>query len=217
MKAPRLAIAALALWPALNALPAHPADRAEGAGIERAAEPAPPAPAAGDAGSAASPAGQPRRIAEPMPVREVATRGGRAPGQGPSGTALLITLTLNTGMVFGKVVAGATPGTVVLTPAGARSATGGAKLGNAAGAGATNFLVGGPPLTGYSIVLPASATLTSGSNTMTVNAFTSTPGGSGTLSVLGSQALTVGATLQVGASQAAGAYSGTFNVTVTIP
>jgi len=49
---------------------------------------------------------------------------------------------------------------------------------------------------------------------MTVNTFTSTPSGTGQLSVLGSQALTVGATLVVGASQASGSYSGTFSVTV---
>ncbi|HBC79095.1 MAG TPA: hypothetical protein DCZ51_10735, partial [Bacteroidales bacterium] len=67
------------------------------------------------------------------------------------------------------------------------------------------------------ITLPAAATtITSGANTMTVDTWTSSPSGTGTLSAGGSQALTVGATLNVGASQPAGTYvSGTpFTVTV---
>ena len=43
-----------------------------------------------------------------------------------------------------------------------------------------------------------------GLHTMTVNGFTSTPSGTGALSAGGSQTLTVGATLNVAAGQAAG-------------
>jgi hypothetical protein len=51
---------------------------------------------------------------------------------------------------------------------------------------------------------------------MTVDNFTSTPTTSGTLSAAGAQTIDVGATLNVGANQAAGTYvSGTpFSVTV---
>ena len=51
---------------------------------------------------------------------------------------------------------------------------------------------------------------------MTVDTWTSTPSGTGTLSAGGSQTLTVGATLNVAGSQVAGTYvSGTpFTVTV---
>ena len=118
-------------------------------------------------------------------------------------------------MNFGDVVAGGSAGTVVLTTAGVRSATGGTTLGNAGATAAAAFNVTGQGSATYSISLPASTTVTSGGNTMTVNAFASNPSGTGALSAGGSQALTVGATLNVGASQATGTYTGTFNVTVT--
>jgi len=58
-------------------------------------------------------------------------------------------------------------------------------------------------------------TINSGANTMTVGMFTSNPSGAGTLSAGGNQTLSVGATLNVGAGQATGTYSGIFSVTVT--
>lgn len=125
-----------------------------------------------------------------------------------------ITITKNTDMDFAEVVAGGSAGTVVLSTAGARSATGGASLGNSTGTAAAGFTVSGDPSSTYSISLPASATITSAPNTMTVNTFTSSPSGTGTIGVGGTQALSVGATLQVGASQAQGTYTGTFDVTV---
>ena len=82
---------------------------------------------------------------------------------------------------------------------------------------AAHFNVTGANNFTYTITLPAVATtVTSGGNTMTVNAFTSTPSGTGTLSGAGAQTIDVGATLNVGISQAAGTYvSGTpFTVTV---
>jgi hypothetical protein len=126
-----------------------------------------------------------------------------------------ISLTKTADLNFGAVVAGGTSGTVVLTAAGARSATGGTTLGNTAGASAAAFTVAGQPSATYTITLPASTTITfGGSATMTVNNFTSSPSGTGTLSGGGSQTLSVGATLQVGASQEPGTYTGSFNVTV---
>ena len=118
-------------------------------------------------------------------------------------------------MNFGDVVAGGSAGTVALTPAGVRSATGGATLGNAGGVAAAAFTVSGQGSATYAITLPASTTVTSGGNSMTVDTFASNPSGTGALSAGGSQALTCGATLNVGASQASGTYTGTFNVTVT--
>lgn len=125
-----------------------------------------------------------------------------------------ITIANDTDMNFADVVASGSAGTVVLTTAGARSVTGGTTLGNATGTAAAAFTVTGDPSSTYSISLPASATITSSPNTMTVNTFTSNPSGTGTLGVGGTQALSVGATLQVGASQAQGTYTGTFDVTV---
>lgn len=117
-------------------------------------------------------------------------------------------------MEFADVVASGSAGTVVLSTAGARSVTGGATLGNGTGAAAAAFTVSGDPSSTYSISLPASATITSAPNTMTVDTFTSSPSGTGTIGGGGTQTLTVGATLQVGASQAQGTYTGTFDVTV---
>ena len=66
----------------------------------------------------------------------------------------------------------------------------------------------------YIITLPASATVTSGANSMTVDKFKSNPLGTGTLDATGNDSFTVGATLNVGASQVAGTYTGTFSVSV---
>jgi len=115
---------------------------------------------------------------------------------------------------FGNVVAGGSAGTVVMSAAGSRSATGGASLGNAGSAAAAGFTVSGQASATYAITLPSATTITSGGNNMTVNTFTSSPSGTGTLSGGGSQSLAVGATLQVGTSQATGSYTGSFNVTV---
>jgi hypothetical protein len=121
-------------------------------------------------------------------------------------------------MNFGNIVSGAALGTVVLTPAGIRSVTGGAFLPTAVPGTITaaSFTVTGAANFTYAITLPAAATtVTSGANTMTVDTWTSTPTTTGTLTG-GTQTLTVGGTLHVGASQAAGVYvSGTaFAVTV---
>ena len=126
-----------------------------------------------------------------------------------------ISLTKTADLNFGDVVSGASAGTVVVTPAGVRSAGGGATLGNATSVAAAAFTAGGQGSATYAITLPASASVTSGANTMTVNGFTSSPSGTGALNAGGSQPITVGATLNVGAAQATGTYTGTFSVTVT--
>lgn len=129
-----------------------------------------------------------------------------------------ISITKTVDMNFGNVaVQSATAGTVVMTPSGVRSTTGGTTLPTTAGTvAAASFTVAGESGYTYAITLPTSAlTISSGANTMTVGTFTSSPSATGTLTG-GSQTLTVGATLNVGAAQAAGTYtSGTpFNVTV---
>ena len=121
-------------------------------------------------------------------------------------------------MNFGNVAASAALGTVVLDPAGARSFTGGVTLPATAGTvTAASFTVTGTPGYTYAITLPAVAlTITSGGPSMTVDTWTSNPTPTGTL-VAGTSTLTVGATLHVGANQAAGVYgvpAETFTVTV---
>jgi len=126
-----------------------------------------------------------------------------------------IAISAGTPLNFGSIASSAALGTVVMTAAGARSATGGVGLvtdgTNAPTAGV--FTVTGATGIGFSITLPATATITSGANNMTVNAFASTPSGSGTL-VGGTATVNVGATLNVGANQVAGTYTGTYPVTV---
>jgi len=118
-------------------------------------------------------------------------------------------------LAFGELAAGATLGTAVVTPAGTRTLTGGVTPGNSGGVTSASFTVSGIPLFTYSISLPGSAVLTSGANSMTVDTFTSNPSGTGQLQlIIGTQVLTVGATLRVGTNQNSGSYSGTFNVTV---
>jgi hypothetical protein len=119
-------------------------------------------------------------------------------------------------MNFGNVAVSATAGTVILTPASTRSLTGGVTLPAVTGTvSAAAFAVTGLGASTYSISLPASYIITSGSNNMTVNAFTSTPSGTGALTS-GAQTVQVGATLNVAATQAAGTYTNAtgFNVTV---
>ena len=127
-----------------------------------------------------------------------------------------ITLTWGADMDFGDVIAGA--GTVVLTAAASaeRSVTGDTELGNSTGVSSATFTVGGEGSSTYSITLPSDGTLyiVSGSDSMLVETFTSDPSSTGTLSS-GTQTLYVGATLTVGASQAAHSdYRGNFYVRV---
>lgn len=114
---------------------------------------------------------------------------------------------------FGEVAAGNSPGTVVMSPAGNRSAGGGATLGGPGG-NAASFTVSGAPTFTYAITLPTSINIDFGMETMVVDNFTSDPSGTGAIGGGGTQTLNVGATLNLGANQAVGTYSGTFMVTV---
>jgi hypothetical protein len=134
-------------------------------------------------------------------------------------TATIITpisITSSTDLRFGNVAASPTlAGTVLITPAGVRTAGGGATLPAVTGTfGVATFTVNGEGTSTYAITLPGTTTLTgTPSGTMTVDNFSSTPSVTGTLAG-GTQNITVGGTLNVGAAQAAGSYTGTFSVTV---
>jgi hypothetical protein len=125
-----------------------------------------------------------------------------------------IAIVNNGPMSFGDVVPGTSAGSVVLAAAGGRTPSG-VTLGGSTSWSAATFTVTGAPNYAYSIGLPGSVTINSGGNSMTVASFTSNPTGPGNLGSGGTQALAVGATLSVGASQAVGFYTGSFNVTVT--
>ena len=131
-----------------------------------------------------------------------------------------ITIVKNVDMNFGNVAVSASlAGTVVLAPAGTRT-TGGAggvtlpsTTGTVAGA---DFTVSGQASYTYAVTLPSTASLTDGTHFMTVNAFTSSPATTGTLSSGGTQDLKVGATLNVSAAQASGVYTNATAVPVTV-
>jgi hypothetical protein len=121
-------------------------------------------------------------------------------------------------MNFGNIAVSPTvAGTVVLAPAGTRTKNGGVTLPAVTGTvAAASFTVTGLGTSTYAITLPSSIVLNgTPSGTMTVNAFTSTPSGTGALTA-GSQTLLVGGTLNVGAAQAAGTYTNTTDMTVTV-
>jgi hypothetical protein len=132
-----------------------------------------------------------------------------------------IAITKTVDMNFGNIAVGTSAGTVVLTPAGTRTSTGGVTLPATTGTvSAASFNVTGEGNYTYAITLPSSAytiTRVGNTETMTVNSFVSNPtvAAGGTLSS-GSQTLTVGATLNVAGSQVAGTYTNAtgFNVTV---
>lgn len=121
---------------------------------------------------------------------------------------------------FGKLSVTSAPGTLVLSTAGVRSATGGVNWVPASTATTATYHVVGAASTGYTITVPGTITVNrSGGGTMTitskVKAATAADGvSSGTLTALGTDDFAVGGTLNVGASQTVGAYTGTFDVTV---
>lgn len=120
---------------------------------------------------------------------------------------------------FGNVAVQSTVGgTVVLDPAGDRLATGGVTLPAISGTvTAAAFLVTGQEDYNYDITLPsAPISLADGAaHTMMVGDFTSNPSATGTLTA-GSQVVNVGATLAVGAAQAAGVYVSPVPFEVTV-
>lgn len=124
---------------------------------------------------------------------------------------------LNTrGIAFGAFAAG-TGGGVVISPAGSRSATGGVVLIAISEGEAAQFTISGDPDFTYSISLPSDGTVAlddGAGHSMEITGFTSHPALTGQLSGGGSQALAIGATLNVGAHQPAGNYAGDFPVTV---
>lgn len=129
--------------------------------------------------------------------------------------AAAITLGNTQTLAFGKFVAGS-GGTVSIGANGMRSKSGGVVLVPSGVGTAAQFSVTGDPNVTYAISLPGNGvvSLTSGSDSMAVTNFTSSPNLAGTLGAGGSQTLSVGATLHVGSNQATGAYSGAFDVTV---
>jgi len=140
-----------------------------------------------------------------------------------TGTVVLpISIAKTLDLSFGKFMAGASLGTVVVSTSNAQSVTGGVTTTAALGASAkaATFTVTGEPSSTYAITYPNTTTLTGAGAPLTLDSFTnavdagSVAAGVGTLPVAGSHVLSVGATAHVAASQVSGVYSGSFDVTV---
>ncbi len=142
-------------------------------------------------------------------------------------------------LLFGNIQAGTTAGTVTITPAGVKSATGGASAyattGNIAAAG---FHVVGDANSMFTVALPANGACSLAATTNTNDGHYQETGASMNVvnftfntsnpvdltqgdgqhivyfGALGDADLTVGATLNVNASQLPGYYQGSFNVSV---
>ncbi len=123
-------------------------------------------------------------------------------------------------MQFGNAaVSGATGGMVILSPDGMRTTGGsGVTLPATTGAiSAAKFTVAGAPGFTYAITLPASTVINGpGTANLLVDAFTSIPSATGTLTAAGTQVLKVGARLNINAAQSPGLYTNASGVPVTV-
>lgn len=127
---------------------------------------------------------------------------------------------------FGKIIAGTTAGTVTVTPAGNRTATGGTRL---AGTGAQPAAFAGYGFQNQTVSISVNSNTpvvrrVGGSETMRFDTFiigstptaqlTTAPLAFRIASTTGMFAFPVGATLRVGARQVSGTYTGGFSVTL---
>ena len=123
---------------------------------------------------------------------------------------IVLTHTSGTSLNFGSFTTG-TGGTVVVGSDGAGSATGDVGFVPSSTEAADQFTVKGDNNRNFSITT-ASGTVVNGATTI---AFTTAPSAaSGTTSATGTAAFSVGGTLTVIGTEAAGAYSGSYNATV---
>lgn len=133
-----------------------------------------------------------------------------ATGDASATIAQPISVAQTTPLNFGSVTTSAATGTIEITPAGAVN-----YLGGVANFGGTptpaTFAVNGEGALAFNVTLPTTATLTSGANSMVVNTFTHNAPAALTGGVANFQ---VGATLNVGANQPSGNYTGTYTITV---
>ena len=130
----------------------------------------------------------------------------------PPLTCSAISINAIQSLAFGKFAAG-TGGTVRVSSSNVRTKTGAVTLLSSDKGHAALFSVTSPSTGTYSISLPTSVTLSSGSHTVTVDGFESNPAHTGADSPAASS-LSVGATMTISSNQTPGDYSGTFMVTI---
>jgi hypothetical protein len=129
-----------------------------------------------------------------------------------------IGMTLVNNMNFGNIATNGSAGTVVLSTGSIRTPGTGVSLPAATGTvTAASFDVTGSGTFTYTITIPSSPISLTGGPTsgVTVGTFISAPSGTGALTA-GAQTLLVGATLNLPANTAAGAYSNASDLAVTV-
>ena len=121
---------------------------------------------------------------------------------------------------FGQIARPNTAGTIVMSPLGVITATGGllpsTAITQTIARGPGSFTITGDPSRLFRLTLPAgNVTLRAGARTMRMSAMRSNwVSGTSRLNTSGTFALSIGATLNIGANQANGSYSGTYAATV---
>ncbi len=127
-----------------------------------------------------------------------------------------LSITNTAGLHFGTIMRSAALGTVTVATDGTRSSTGGVTLSALAPLhSVATFDLEGESGNDVIITLPASTTITNGTQTMLVDNFVSDPDDTNPVTLGGTPTvLSVGATLNVAANQASGTYTGTFDVSI---
>ena len=134
-------------------------------------------------------------------------------GTASASISQIITITENTLMSFGTIAVNGVTDTVTLSVLGVPTA--GAQPYQFSGAPASgNFTATGDANAAIAITFSTGDTLTGPGAAMPLNNFTHDAGGTPALSAGGSLVFNTGADLVVGTSQATGAYSGGYTVTV---
>ena len=124
-----------------------------------------------------------------------------------------VSIAKNTDLSFGTFGPSiSSSGRIVVSPTGERSGTEGVGFVVTDPCNAATFLLSGNPNTAFAISMPPSVTISSGSNSMLVDNFTTKLSNSN----LSAQAalLAIGATIHVQKNQALGRYTGNFSMTV---
>ncbi|MFY8086404.1 MAG: DUF4402 domain-containing protein [Rubrivivax sp.] len=136
--------------------------------------------------------------------------------------ASALSITAATALGFGSFVPDTSAATVVIAPQSTsfRSRTGNISLLDSGAGAPSTVSVSGAPNMSFSVNLPTTPVSLFGPNSsaMTMTNFTSNLGAAkGTVGGGGTASFLVGATLNVGASQVPGSYTGSFSVTVSYP
>jgi hypothetical protein len=132
--------------------------------------------------------------------------------RGSVASAAATAVTKNQDFSFGKFVAGA--GTVTVTTSGTRSSSGSVVLINGGTVTPARFTLTGTSGRNYTLTVPASLTLVSGTYQLTLSGVTPSIATTGVIPAGGSLSFTVGGTLNVNAAQHNGIYTGNLTLTV---